>query len=69
MHTVENRVVIYNTWLMMSYNSASVYEPDPPERKSGMVKNPVESVSSTLPLEQTCNIYKNSAGNSIIKCP
>jgi hypothetical protein len=42
-------LIFYNTWLKMSYNNASVNEPDQPERKQGMVKNPVESVSSALP--------------------
>ena len=53
----------------MSYNNASVYELDQPERKSGVMKIQRRVSSPLSPLERTGNIYKNSAGNSIIKIP
>jgi hypothetical protein len=52
---------------MMSYNNASVYELDQPERKSGVMKIQRRVSPPLSPLERTENIYKNSAGNSIIK--
>jgi hypothetical protein len=54
---------------MMSYSNASVYKPDQPERKSGVMKIQRRVSPPLSPLERTGNIYKNSAGNSIIKIP